>query len=509
MEKNCRITLAVILLTLSFADFSCDIVELPDNSPSTAVDSLSLSEVRLITGQAVQQAQRLNKRVTVVIVDREGNELGVFLMTGSADSTVSALRKARTATYLSSNGHAFTTLTACFITRDHFPPGVSNTAGGPLYGVGFSSLPGGDIQPNPGPLSDEPGGVPIYKNGVLAGGIGVSGAGNGFTKNICSGTTDDEIIALGAVLGFAAQRDKRGDNILIDGVRFLYSTLPSPQANYQQGFVETSFGSYTIGPLNGGSPLYPIGAGYVVNLAPGFSFPARAGSLLTQSDVERIIQHAAGQAARTRAAIRQPPGKASQVFIAVVDIDGSPLGIWRTPDATVFSFDVSAQKARTALAFSNPADSLFGIRFRQILQTVPPGAPLAVTTRAVGFLSQRYFPPGIDENTIGHPLEQGPLYEGSGFAYQLRLFSDVSLRVGGRLPAYGNGITIFPGGIPLYKNGQLAGAIGISGDGVDQDDLIAAAGTAGFEPPADIRCDQYFYHGIRLPYVKFPRNPGL
>ncbi|HVR86395.1 MAG TPA: heme-binding protein, partial [Planctomycetota bacterium] len=71
----------------------------------------------------------------------------------------------------------------------------------------------------------------------------------------------------------------------------------------------------------------------------------------------------------------------------------------------------------------------------------------------------------------------------------------------------GNGITIFPGGIPLYKSGILVGGIGVSGDGVDQDDYVAAAGAAGFEPPDAIRCDNFFIRGTRLPYVKFPRNP--
>ena len=51
-------------------------------------------------------------------------------------------------------------------------------------------------------------------------------------------------------------------------------------------------------------------------------------------------------------------------------------------------------------------------------------------------------------------------------------------------PAIANGLQIFPGSVPLYKNGRLVGAIGISGDGVDQDDLIAAMGSAGFEAPA-------------------------
>ena len=63
--------------------------------------------------------------------------------------------------------------------------------------------------------------------------------------------------------------------------------------------------------------------------------------------------------------------------------------------------------------------------------------------------------------------------------------------------------------VPLYKNGVLVGAIGISGDGIDQDDLIAAAGANIFAPPAAIRSDQIFVRGVRLPFLKFPRSPNL
>jgi len=55
----------------------------------------------------------------------------------------------------------------------------------------------------------------------------------------------------------------------------------------------------------------------------------------------------------------------------------------------------------------------------------------------------------------------------------------------------------------------LVGAIGISGDGVDQDDLIGAAGANGFSPPTQIRADQIFVRGVRLPFLKFPRSPNL
>ena len=53
----------------------------------------------------------------------------------------------------------------------------------------------------------------------------------------------------------------------------------------------------------------------------------------------------------------------------------------------------------------------------------------------------------------------------------------------------------------------MVGGLGVSGDGVEQDDYVTAAGTQGFEPPAEIRADQVFIRGVRLPYWKFPRNP--
>ena len=53
-------------------------------------------------------------------------------------------------------------------------------------------------------------------------------------------------------------------------------------------------------------------------------------------------------------------------------------------------------------------------------------------------------------------------------------------------PATRNGIITFPGGIPLYKGGALVGGIGVSGDGVDQDEAVALAGAAGFRPGATV-----------------------
>ena len=76
-------------------------------------------------------------------------------------------------------------------------------------------------------------------------------------------------------------------------------------------------------------------------------------------------------------------------------------------------------------------------------------------------------------------------------------------------PNLPNGITIFPGGFPLYRNGVLIGAVGVSGDGIDQDDIVGASGASLFPPPDAIRSDRMQYRGARLPYAKFPRNPAL
>jgi hypothetical protein len=75
-----------------------------------------------------------------------------------------------------------------------------------------------------------------------------------------------------------------------------------------------------------------------------------------------------------------------------------------------------------------------------------------------------------------------------------------------------NGVTWFPGSAPLFKGGGLVGGIGVSGDGVEQNDLVTAAGAVGFEPPDGLRVDNSQIRTgsgevVRLPYLKFPRNP--
>ena len=76
------------------------------------------------------------------------------------------------------------------------------------------------------------------------------------------------------------------------------------------------------------------------------------------------------------------------------------------------------------------------------------------------------------------------------------------------LPQNQNGIVFFPGSSGVYKNSFLVGGFGVSGDGVDQDDVVTVAGATFYGVPRFVlRADQVFVFGVRLPYQKFNRNP--
>lgn len=44
----------------------------------------------------------------------------------------------------------------------------------------------------------------------------------------------------------------------------------------------------------------------------------------------------------------------------------------------------------------------------------------------------------------------------------------------------GGRLIVFPGGIPLSRDGRVVGAIGVSGGGVDQDQAVAEGGVSSF-----------------------------
>src|SRR5690606_26214215 len=138
----------------------------------------------------------------------------------------------------SSGGNAFSSRTASMIVQEHFPPAPS-TAGlesGPLFGVQFSQLPCSDlaarqgmglIGPKRSPLglSADPGGFPLYKSGVVVGGVGGLADGvYGFDPNVLDVESDtDELIALAGTVGFQAPDAIRAERIFVDGTALRFS----------------------------------------------------------------------------------------------------------------------------------------------------------------------------------------------------------------------------------------------------------------------------------------------
>ena len=252
-----------------------------------------------------------------------------------------------------------------------------------------------------------------------------------------------------------------------------------------------------------------------LSVATGWLVTPHAGAGISAAQVTQIITDGISQANLTRAAIRLPLDSTTKMVFAVADKDGKILGLYRMPDATVFSIDVAVAKARN--------DAYYDSTQVQAIDQVP-GIPagVAFTNRTYRYLAEPRFPEGIDgappgpfsilndggtdPNTglnVGPPLPVSAFQSVQGYDafHPMTNFRDPND------PRNQNGIVFFPGSSGVYTPAGLVGGFGVSGDGVDQDDVVTLAGIAGFEPPTNLRVDQYFYKGVRLPYQKNNRNP--
>ncbi len=506
-----------------------------------AFAQLTAADVTKIVNQAITRARTISPNSVIAVTDREGDVLAVWVVRGGAATDpeiASAVSKAGTAAYLSSDQNAFSSRTAGFIIQQHFPPGVNNTEPGPLVGVGLSNLffsdinkfrkpgsvivfnqqPGLSILPVPfTSLDGTPGGLPLYKGGHLVGGIGVSGDGTpgpiaGFRDQnpfiYIAGSDKDEDIALAGQKGYTSASSITADKAFINGIRLVYtkSTTKKTKKIVVQGNPDPQY------PVILGAPApFPYPSATFGNVSgeirqpiiddPFFPAPIDGQARLTAPEVMSIIDYAAARAKITRAAIRLPIGTPMKVFITVVNNPDMPgvaptvLGTFRVGEATLFSWDVAVQKARTVIYYSKTDFLGFGL-------------DVAMSVRCVGFLAQCNYPPGINANPPGPFNGQQEAFSGllGDHCDVNGITANTAFVLNPELP---NGITIFPGSFGLYRNGVLIGAIGISGDGVDQDDIVGASGTHDFLAPDSIRSDEFIYRGTRLPYAKFPRDPSL
>jgi uncharacterized protein GlcG (DUF336 family) len=606
--------------------------------PPTAVyaipaqEALSVAEVQRIIAQAAGEAQARGRPAVIAVTDRVGNVLGVFNMNGApikmltsrltatgvlnnpdvdaqgleVVSVIGAISKALTGAYLSSGGNAFSTRTASMIVQANFPPspGTVGLESGPLSGVQFSQLPCSDLNtrfmagggagafigPKRAPLglAADPGGLPLYKNGVLVGAIGIMAEPDyAFDTNVTDLQVDDEeAIALAGIQGFAPPDAITGDKITVDGTALRFSDMrPADLAPLKTDFgaINGAIGAlvavtgYSNGTIIPGTPYGSEASGYRLATAGEFAFPdafvlsngsganrypirggtdaAAVGQPLSATETRAVLEEAYRVMSRARAQIRRPLDSRAEVTISMVDTYGTVLGIVRAPDAPIFGTDVSLQKARTVAFFSNPvaAQQLLDdpdAEIPQFLQRAQAffNDPAVFTgktafgARSIGNLSRPHYPDGEaarDEGPFGRPIEdfnpfatglqialvksnllQHALFvQGAPFTDTPQQCTQIPSAPGGQ-KRLANGMQIFSGAVPIYRGSTLVGAIGVSGDGIDQDDMIsflgahnggARVGGIG-NAPVDIRADKIVIPvgaGVRLRYVNCPFAPFL
>ncbi|MEK7748130.1 MAG: heme-binding protein [Nitrospirota bacterium] len=461
---------------------------------------LSPSEVSDIVLKAAASLD--SATMTVAVVDRSGNILAIFRKPGADSSNDNlAVSLARTGAFFSNNQAPLSSRTVRSISGIHFPAGVPLTANAALYGIENTnrgcelnvtfnegkaippskSVSGGDCNStdrsgcglgittgkldlkDSDPNAVNPGGIPIFRGCTVVGGIGVAGVPR----------EHSEFAALSGTAGFPPSIAAPAV-VFVEGISLPFVKQTTQPVGTTIGSVA---GSFIVGPIAG------------LAAPDGYLVGPNAGSSLTKDEVKIIVEQSIETANRTRAAIRLPIGLRTRMVISVSDLDGTILALFRMTDSTVFSIDVAVAKSRNVVYFSGSDPDV-------ALDLLEVPIKTAVTNRTISFGGQPLYPPGID---------------GSGFGPFMGLFlrdSKTACSQGSQSPNLNqNGIVFFPGSTPLYKNGVLSGGLGVSGDGVEQDDYVTAGGAAGFAPADSIRADQLFLRDIRLPFFKFPRNP--
>jgi uncharacterized protein GlcG (DUF336 family) len=311
------------------------------------------------------------------------------------------------------------------------------------------------------------------------------------------------------------------------------------------------------------------------NNVPRFPPIASTDGGLGANDVKTLLNEALKVANSARAQIRRPLGSQARVTISVVDTNGVVLGMARTRDAPIFGADVSLQKARSAMLMSSTGTASFlaALPDARYVDTTPAlglrdsvalgdyvtatreffasgdmlANGIAFAERSIGNLARPFYPDGLLGRGAGPLSKVAGQWSPFSTGLQLDLVINAILQhvlfTAGAAPDVGNncagvgiasdlssftasaqnlrianGLQIFAGGVPIYAGNTLVGGLGVSGDGIDQDDMIAFLGlhNAGValggsigNAPASMRADMLDPQGVRLRYVQCPQAPFI
>ncbi len=262
-----------------------------------------------------------------------------------------------------------------------------------------------------------PGGIPLYKNGTLVGGIGVFFPGRtGYAdeENSATSTTHDpskpDRAFEAEYIAFAAAGGSRGAG---QSIGTLGGVAPLTGFDLPFGRIDLvgiTLDIYGPGGSEGVNRLVAYGRAFHTGnanagvfesvdpaqdialnglpVADGWLVTPHNGVGISAAEVSSIINNGIRQAWVTRAAIRLPLNSATRMVFAVTDMDGNVVGLYRMPDATVFSIDVAVAKARNVEYYADPSKL-------QPIDQLPGVAPgIAFSNRSFRFLALPRYPSG-------------------------------------------------------------------------------------------------------------------
>src|SRR5262245_55121253 len=190
---------------------------------------------------------------------------------------------------------------------------------------------------------------------------------------------------------------------------------------------------------------------------------------LTSIQATALFQACQATAAQTPSPLRKTPGtkmwcavvnrKNKLLLIRATDTGGTPADP-ASSDAWHGSIEIASTKAYTAVAFSSQDLALDSKTIGLLARPDGPGSTVAADIETDTGVAPLF---GISNTNPFRPLTDG---------VEAVHDNGIGLRH--------HGIVTFAGGQPVYNcQGTLLGAIGVSGDGVDQDDLVAKGAVTG------------------------------